>query len=148
MAKNDQLWKAASALVSSTKTAILTTANNIGYPHATWMNVLAESQMDKVIAITAPHTQKAENLRENPYSEWMFASTSMESVVYLSGPTEIVTGEEGLRYWNEMPGKAKAPYHHYSPSEHPEDFAILCTRVEKVIYCRPPGYHKTVVHEL
>jgi len=148
MAKNDQLWKAASILVSETKTAVLTTSSNIGHPHATWMNALADSLMEKVIAITAPHTQKAANLRENPHSEWMFASSSMESMAYLSGPTEIVIGEEALRYWNSMPGKSKAPYHNYSPSENPEDFAILCTKVEKIIYCRPPGYNKTLVHEL
>ena len=148
MTRNNQLWRAASTLVSEIKTAVLTTANNIGHPHATWMNVLVDSQMEKVIAITAPHTQKAENLRENPHSEWMFASTSMESMVYLSGLTEIVTGEKALQYWNSMPGKAKAPYHNYNPSENPDDFVILCTRVEKALYCRPPGYQKTLIYEL
>ena len=148
MPKNDPLWQAASTLVTESKAAILTTANSIGHPHATWMNVLADRQMEQVIAITAPHTEKVGNLKENPHSEWMFASSSMESMAYLSGPTEIVIGEEALRYWNSMPGKSKAPYHNYNPSDNPEDFAILCTKVEKIIYCRPPGYNKTLVHEL
>jgi len=148
MPKNDPLWQAASTLVTESKTAILTTANNIGHPHATWMNVLADSLMENVIAITAPQTQKVGNLSDNPHTEWLFASPSMETMVYLSGPTEIVIGEEALRYWDSMPGKSKAPYHNYSPSEHPEDFAILCTKVEKVVYCSPQGYHMTLVHEL
>ena len=28
------------------------------------------------------------------------------------------------------------------------DFAVIRTIVNKVVYCRPPGYHKTLVYEL
>ena len=148
MAKNDSLWRASSMLVAGSKQALLATADANGKPHATYMNVLADSSLEKIISITTPDTQKIKNLGENPCAEWMFASPSLESMVYLSGPTEIVTGQEAINYWNSMPGKSKAYYRQYCETDSPEKFSIICTRVEKVLYCRPPGYRKTLVYEL
>lgn len=147
MDTNTKIWMAASELVSHTKAAVMTTANSIGQPHAAWMNVLADSSMETVVAISAPTTQKIKNLQENPSVEWMFASPTMESVVYLTGPTEILTGELAQNYWNSMPNKSKAPYKNYSTSEDHKDFAIICTKVDNIVYCRPPVYHKTVVNK-
>ena len=143
METNSKAWMAASDLVSRSKAAVMTTANSIGQPHAAWMNVLVDSSMETVVAISAPTTQKIKNLQENPSAEWMFASPSMESVAYLTGPTEILTGELAQNYWNCMPGKSKAPYKNYSTSDDHNDFAIICTKVDNVVYCRPPVYHKT-----
>ena len=112
------------------------------------MNVMVDSAMDKVISITAPTTQKIANLKENPYAEWMFASKSLESMTYLSGPTEIVTDDEAEKYWHSMPGKSKAYYRNYCAADDPKEFSVFCTTVEKVVYCRPPGYRKTLVYEL
>lgn len=135
-------------LVLENNRALLATADANGKPHSTYMNVIAESTMEEVVSITAPHTQKIKNLQENPYAEWMFSSPSLESVVYLSGPTEIITGDGAMKYWNAMPGKSKAYYRNYCDEDKPEMFAIIRTRVERVLYCRPPGYRKTLVYEL
>jgi len=148
MAKNDILWRASSMLVAESNRALLATADGSGKPHSTYMNVLADSSMEEVVSITAPDTEKIKNLKENPYAEWMFSSSSLESVVYLSGPTKILSGEEATQYWDSMPGKSKAYYRHYCDEDRPEMFAIIRTRVEKILYCRPPGYRKTLVYEL
>ena len=137
---------AAIELVSTCKSAVMTTANNIGQPHAAWMNVLVDESMEKVIAVSAPTTQKIENLKENHSVEWMFASADLKSIVYLTGNTKIMTGEVAQNYWNAMPSKDKAPYRNYSTSENSDDFAIICTDVENVVYCQPPAYNKTPIN--
>ncbi len=148
MSKEGELWRAASEVAKSTKLAIMTTADASGMPHAAWMNLLADSVMEEVICITAPNTQKIANLRANPQAEWMISSPTMETVVYLSGPTEILSDDEARKYWNSMPGKSQAYYRRYCDEDDPDKFCILRTKVTRVVYCRPPGYHKTVVHEI
>jgi hypothetical protein len=78
----------------------------------------------------------------------MFASTSLETVVYLSGPTEILEGDEAKRYWDRIPGKSKAYYRNYCDPDDASKFAVIRTRVTKIVYCRPIGYRKTFVDEL
>jgi hypothetical protein len=112
------------------------------------MNISADSNMQEVVAISAPTTTKVSNLLSNPQCEWMFASPSLETIVYLSGPTKIVGGEEARRCWDRMPGKSKAYYRNYCDTDDPAKFAVICTHVVKVVYCRPIGYRKTVVEEL
>jgi len=146
--QNNKLLYVARQLVADCKVGLLTTCNNIGHAHASYMNVLVDSTMSEVVAISAPGTEKTENLIQNPHAEWMFASSSLESLVYLSGTTEIMTGERARRYWDAMPNKSKAPYRNYSDSDDPEDFAIIRTKVAKATYCRPPGYQKTLICEL
>ena len=146
--QHGELWRTSSRLVAETRLAILTTADAAGMPHAAWMNVLADSTMAEVVTITAPTTQKIANLRANPQAEWMFASPSVETVVYLSGPTEILEGEAAKAYWDVAPGKSKAYFHHYCPDDDYTKFAVIRTRVTKVVYSRPIGYHKVVIAEV
>lgn len=148
MSKEGKLWRAASDLVRVTRNVIMSTADDKGMPHAAWMTVMVNGDMNEVITITAPNTQKIVNLRVNPHAEWMFASPTLETMVYLSGPTEIVAEEAAQSYWDAMSGKSKAYYQLYSSDDDSNKFAIIRTQVTKVVYCRPPGYHKTIVHEI
>lgn len=148
MPKNDALWKASSLLVSESKNAVLSTADSEGRPHSTWMNIVADSLMETVMSVTAPTTQKVNNLRSNHHAEWMIASPSLESMVYLSGPTRVIEGNEAESYWDSMPSKSKGYYRHYCNEDDHQKFSIILTQVEKIIYCRPPGYQQTLVYEL
>jgi len=143
-----ELWRTASRLVAESHLAVLTTADAAGMPHATWMNIMADSAMEEVVSITAPTTQKFENLRANPQAEWMVASPSNETIVYLSGPTQIMEGDEAKRRWDRMPGKSKAYFRNYCDSDDHTKFAVIRTEVTKIVYCRPVGYRKTVVEEI
>ncbi|MGB2403513.1 MAG: pyridoxamine 5'-phosphate oxidase family protein [Akkermansiaceae bacterium] len=148
MPKNDALWKASSLLVSETKNAVLSTADHMGRPHSTWMNIVADSSMETVVSVTAPTTHKVSNLRNNPHAEWMIASPSLESMVYLSGPTRVIEGEEAKTYWDSIPSKSKGYYKNYCDEDDYQKFSIILTQVEKIIYCRPPGYKQTTVYEV
>ena len=145
MTKNNELWMAARQVVAGSKLALLATADATGWPHCTWMNVEVDAYLEEIFAITAPTSQKAANVRANPRAEWMFATAPMETVVYLSGPTRVVEGEEVKAYWDAIPGKAHAFYRQYCDSDDFRKFAVILTKIEKIVYCRTPGYRKTVV---
>ena len=145
--QHGELWRTASRLVADTRLAVLTTSDAAGMPHATWLNILADSEMEEVVTITAPNTQKIANLLANPQGEWMFASPSFETIVYLSGPTKILEGDEAKQRWDRMPGKSKGYFQNYCVTDDSTKFAVIRTQVTKVVYCRPIGYRKTVVGE-
>lgn len=146
--EHSELWRTASRLVAESQLGILTTADAAGMPHAVWMNILVDSTMQEVVTITAPTTQKVANLQVNPNGEWMVANSSLETIVYLSGPTHILQGDEARQYWDRMPGKAKAYFRHYSAPDDFSKFSVIRTQVTKVVYCRPIGYRKAVVDEI
>lgn len=142
-----ELWRAVSRLVAETPLAIMATADAAGAPHAAWMNVVVSPDLEEVIAITLPGTDKVANLRANPRAEWSFASPSRETFVYLSGPTEILSGEDAVRCWNAIPGKKFAYYRNAAggDSDDPADYAVIRTEVRKVVHSRTIGYRKTVL---
>ncbi|MBI5772381.1 MAG: pyridoxamine 5'-phosphate oxidase family protein [Verrucomicrobia bacterium] len=145
--RHGELWRTASRLVADSHLAVFTTTDAAGMPHAAWMNILVDSTMQEVVTITAPTTQKIANLQANPQAEWMLASPSLETIVYLSGPTQVLQGDEARRRWNRMPGKSKAYFRNYCDTDDHTKFAVIRTQVTKVVYCRPIGYRKTVVEE-
>lgn len=142
-----ELWRAVSRLVADTPLAIMATADENGAPHAAWMNALVSPDLEEVIAITMPSTDKVANLRGNPRAEWAFASSSRETIVYLSGPTEILSREDAVRCWNAIPRKAAAYYRNAAggDSDNPADYAVIRTKVRKVVHSRAIGYRKTVL---
>lgn len=142
-----ELSRAAAQLVAKCKNAVLATADAHGLPHATWMTTQVTSDLAEVVSITAPNSQKADELRRNPQAEWMFASPSMETIVYLSGHTRLVEGEAAKRYWDQMPGKSQAYYRKYCETEDYHKFAVIRTEVSKVVFCKPYAYKKTVVFD-
>jgi len=142
-----ELWRTTSRLVADSHLGVLTTADAAGMPHATWMNILTDSAMEEVVTITAPTTQKIANLRANPNGEWMVTTPSLETIVYLSGPTRILEGDEAKQCWDRMPGKSKAYFRHYCDQDDCSQFAVIRTQVTKVVYCRPIGYRKTGVDQ-
>lgn len=150
MNKHGELWKIASKLATETPLAIMATADGHGAAHAVWMNVVVQPGLEEVIAITMPETEKVANLRANPQAEWSLSSPSRESFVYLSGPTEILSGDEARRCWEAMPGKSFAYYRNAAggESDDPADYAVIRTRVLKVVHYRAIGYRKTVLLDL
>lgn len=141
-----QQWRQAAEVIGEGGQAVLTTCSACGKPHATWMNAVVTARMEEVIAITSPETRKVQNLKENPQAEWMFATPSFETVINLSGPTEIIVDEEeARRYWDLVPTKSEAFYRHYRKPDDFREFAIIRTKVEMIDHSRPLGYKTSTV---
>jgi hypothetical protein len=75
----------------------------------------------------------------------MFASPSMETIVYLSGYTRLIESHAAKRYWDQMAGKAQAYYRKYCETEDYHKFAVIRTDVSKVVLCKPYAYKKSVL---
>ncbi len=143
----NELAREAQQLVMKCKNAVLATADDQGHPHSAWMTTQVTGDLEEIVSITAPTSQKVAELRRNPQAEWMFASASLETLVYLSGYTRVVEGEAAKRYWDQMPGKAQAYYRKYCQTEDYHKFAVIRTEVSKVVLCKPYAYKKTVVFD-
>jgi len=132
-------------VVKKARNAVLATADDHGCPHATWMTTQVTDDLEEIISITAPISQKITDLRRNPQAEWMFSTPSIETVVYLSGFTRVIEGEAAKRYWDQMPGKAQAYYRKYCETGDYHQFAVIRTEVSKIVLCKPYAYKKTVI---
>ncbi len=143
----NELARMAEQVVMKSKNAVISTADAQGHPHAAWMTTQVTPDLAEVISITAPSSQKVAELRRNPQAEWMFASTSLETIVYLSGFTRIIEGEAAKRYWDGMPDKSKAYYRKYCETEDYHKFSVIRTEVSKVVLCKPYSYKKTVLYD-
>lgn len=144
---DDDISRAAYEVVTGTRQAIFATADDQGAPHATWMTADVTPDLEEVVSITAPISRKVADLRRNPQAEWMFATPSMESLVYLSGPTRVLEGDAAKRHWDKMPGKLHAYYRKYCDIDDHTRFVVIRTSVEKVVFCKPYAYKKTVLFE-
>lgn len=144
---DSDLAREAQQVVMKVKNAVLATAGEHGLPHSAWMTAQVTDDLEEIISITAPISQKVADLRRNPQGEWMFATPSMETVVYLSGRTRVVEGEAAKRYWERMPGKAQACYRKYCETGDYHQFAVIRTEVGRIVLCKPYAYKKTVIFD-
>ncbi|MFT5465813.1 MAG: general stress protein 26 [Verrucomicrobiales bacterium] len=142
-----ELWREAFKVVRDSGLGVLTTADDSGKPHATWMgSVGAPQDLSEIFTITGPSTDKIANVRKNPNAEWMFASPAKESIVYLSGKIEIVDAEsDRWSYWNKVPNKSQAFFLRYY--DEAGGFAVLRMGVERVVFCKPMAFRKIVLKD-
>lgn len=140
-----ELAREAAQLVTHARAAILAVADARGHPHTMWMTPCVTSDLEEIISITAPSSQKVASLRQNPRAEWMFASASLETLVYLSGHTRIIEGVAAKRYWDRVPGKSQAYYRKYCAIEDYRLFSVIRTEVDHIELCKPCAYTKTVL---
>ena len=144
---DNEISRVAAQVVAECRNAVLATADANGSPHAAWMTVQVSTDLEEVMSITAPTSQKIAELRSNPQAEWMFATPSMETLVYLSGFTQVIEGGAAKRHWDRMPGKAQAYYRKYCETDDYQKFTVIRTDVTKVVLCKPYVYKKTVLFE-
>lgn len=142
---DNDLGREAQQVVKRAKNAVLATADDQGHPHSAWMTTQVTDDLAELYSITSPLSQKVADLRRNPQAEWMFATPSLETLVYLSGFTRVIEGDAAKRYWDQMPGKAQAYYRKYCETEDYHKFAVIRTEVSKIVLCKPYAYKKTVI---
>lgn len=134
----------ARAVLAEGNLALLTTADAQGHPHATWMGAVMAGSIEEITTVTAPGSQKVANLRENPWAEWLFTSKSKETLLYLSGPTELLSsGHEKNKYWERVPNKSQAYFLKFY--EETTGFEVIRTRVERIVLGKPMVMRKHVL---
>ncbi|MEX2580668.1 MAG: pyridoxamine 5'-phosphate oxidase family protein [Verrucomicrobiales bacterium] len=123
---------------------LLSTADDSGFPHATWMATMAPAEERQLVTLTSPDSRKVANIRSNPRVEWLFTGPEKADLVYLSGSAEIVSEMEEVKsYWNLMKEKDLAFFlDHFNTGM---GFAIIRTQVESATLVQPQEHQS---HEL
>ena len=144
MSENENLMSIARGVLAEGNLALLTTSDAKGHSHATWMGAVLAGSMEEITTITSPKTTKIQNLRENPWGEWLFTSKSKETLLYLSGPTTLIeTGPAKNKYWEKVPNKTQAYFLKFY--DETTGFEVIQTRVEKIVLCKPMAMRKHVL---
>jgi general stress protein 26 len=121
--------------------ALLTTASRDGIPHATWMATMTSFDFRSLLTLTSPDSRKVANIRANPRVEWLFTDAAMKQLVYLEGTATLLEDVAEIKAaWHLIPDKERA-YFLSSFNSRP-GFAIVETKIESVIYCRPEENRK------
>ncbi len=144
MTSNEDLMSMARRVLAEGNLALLTTADARGRGHATWMGAVCAGTLEEITTITSPKTEKIANLRENPWAEWLFTSKSKETLLYLSGPTDLIhSGPEKNKYWERIPNKTQAYFLKFY--DETSGFEVIRTRVERIVLCKPMALQKHVL---
>ena len=79
---------------------------------------------------------------DDPLNQLATPAASLESIVYISGETKIIEGDEVQPYWDAVPGKSQAYYRRYNETDDFHQFVVISTEVTKVDFCQPVAYRK------
>ncbi len=79
------------ALIEAHGTGLLATVDEQGNPRVRWMTTtLLRDNPRAVYALTAPRFAKVVQLRAHPRVEWLFQTPSLDEVISLRGPLNVV----------------------------------------------------------
>lgn len=121
--------------------ALLTSADEEGKPHATWMATVAPTGKRQFVTLTSPDSRKVANIRSNPKVEWLFSSPDRFTMVYTEGSAQIILSPEEIRfYWNLMKQKDQAFF--LDSYNSGMGFAIVRTEVDAVSLVLPRDNRK------
>lgn len=115
---------------------LLTTADDNGVPHSTWMATIEATDDGTLVALTSPDSRKVSNILENPNVEWLFSSKDFLSFVYFSGVAEVLNDPSEMKgYWNSMIEKDRAYFLDKGNSS--PGFSIIKTHVDSIQLVQP-----------
>ncbi|NNE90295.1 MAG: pyridoxamine 5'-phosphate oxidase family protein [Verrucomicrobiales bacterium] len=108
---------------------LITTADETGVPHATWMATLAISDSHQLVTLTSPDSRKVKNIKVNPNVEWLITGRNFEHLVYLSGTAEIVSEIGEIKeVWKLIDNKDRAFFLDHAASG--IGFAVIRTGIQ------------------
>lgn len=112
-------------------TAIFTSVDPDGWPHAAWMGSTVSADMRRIYSLTSPDSRKVRNIRHNGRGEWMWVDASRETVLYLRGATSLIEDAAELkRIWALFPDKSRSYFLSYFNSA--PGYAVISTEIEEI----------------
>ncbi len=112
-------------------TAIFTSVDPEGWPHAAWMGSTVSADMRRIYSLTSPDSRKVRNIRDNGRGEWMWVDASRETVLYLRGTTSLIEDAAELkRIWALFPDKSRSYFLSYFNTT--PGYAVISTEIEEI----------------
>ncbi len=133
-------------ILDDTRTGVLTTVDEKGYPRSRWMTpAIVSGREGCIYAVTSPAFKKAVELANHREAGWIFQTRALDEIVTANGKISIISNPALRSEVQEALGKDLRVFWRVNPNE--KDYVILETVVEEMTYFRPAANerHKVVV---
>ncbi len=131
-------------ILDDAKTGLLATVDIEGKPHMRWLTpAVLRGRMGALYNVTAPNSVKLEQLRANPYVQWMIQSRALDRIITVNGKINIVENPSIRNEVLEAVGDRLRVFWKIHESEW--EICVLETIIEKATYYLPMKNRKETV---
>ena len=132
------------AIIEEAKTAVLTTVDEHGRPHARWMTpTLLRGRPGALFAVTSPLFVKVLQLGAHPEVEWLLQTPALTEIVSITGRVNILDNPALKCEVTDAIGRRLTVF--WRVNVETTDFVVLETVIEEATYFRPmKGMRETV----
>jgi pyridoxamine 5'-phosphate oxidase len=123
-------------ILDDAKTGLLATVDSEGKPHMRWLTpAVLRGRVGALYNVTAPNSMKLEQLRKNPYVQWMIQSRALDRIITVNGKINIVENPSIRTEVLEAVGDRLRVFWKIHESEW--EICVLETIIEKATYYLP-----------
>lgn len=120
-------------ILDETRTGVLTTVDERGYPRSRWMTpVLVPGREGCIYAVTSPSFRKAVEIMSHPEAGWLFQTKALDRIVTAAGKINVLTNPSLGSEVQEALGRNLSVFWKVNPNE--KDLVVLETVVEEMTY--------------
>ena len=131
-------------ILDDAKTGLLATVDSEGKPHMRWLTpAVLRGRVGALYNVTAPNSVKLEQLRANPYVQWMIQSRALDRIITVNGKINIVENPSIRNEVLEAVGDRLRVFWKIHESEW--EICVLETIIEKATYYLPMKNWKETV---
>jgi len=131
-------------ILDDAKTGLLATVDSEGKPHMRWLTpAVLRGRVGALYNVTAPNSVKLEQLRANPYVQWMIQSRALDRIITVNGKINIVENPSIRNEVLEAVGDRLRVFWKIHESEW--EICVLETIIEKATYYLPMKNRKETV---
>lgn len=124
-------------IIEESKTAILTTVDTKGYPHARWMTpTILKDRPNTIFAITSAAFSKAVHLKENSHAEWMFQTKMLDTIISVQGLVNLLDMSSIKNEVLEAIGPRLTAFWKLKADDE-SNLLVIETVIEEAIYFKP-----------
>ncbi|MBD3319774.1 MAG: pyridoxamine 5'-phosphate oxidase family protein [Chitinivibrionales bacterium] len=132
----NELWKELALLADHAKTAVLATMDTKDRPHMRWVTpVILDDRFGSIYMVTSPEFTKVNHVLANPGIEWMFQTTSLDTIITVSGPMKICRNASLCSEVLELVSPRLRTF--WKLNENPHEMVVLETIAAKAVFFKP-----------
>ena len=131
-------------MLDDAKTALLATVDGEGRPHMRWLTpAVVRGRVGALYNVTAPNSTKLEQLRANPYVQWMIQTRALDKIITANGKINIVENPSIRTEVLETVGDRLRVF--WKIHESDWELVVLETIIERATYYLPMKNKKETV---
>jgi general stress protein 26 len=141
---NREVMSRVGAIIDAHGTGLLATVDEKGDPHVRWLTpAVLRDRPGALYAITAPKFAKVVQVRAHPRVEWMFQTPTLDEVITVRGPLNVVENPSLRAEVLEMLGPRLRTF--WKLAHDARDLVVLETVIEEATRFLPMDGRKDTV---